>query len=332
MTTSLKKLGLRIQLGHQFGEKCLNPEHCTNDDLIIIDTHGIHEVGIDFCSCGKSDQRHTVQLLCTKLFPAMIKQPKMAATTRVLELFELLGYKSKASTFEFYHTLSWFTENTGISFPRVSYFTSGAFWLRANKSTKFQLILGPLSCLFAYGTWMATFEDAQAHRKRTQSQWHCSNEARRMCCVMSCMSTARQKHDTRMGKWISFMQVSNHLWGFIVKFQWPKCPDIFTPSLLPLMQTFGWSTKMFPVMKQILAWVRGGHISLRTPDTKHISSNMQMTQYQYARPLSKYTIDTDPNFLEKHMFLSQCSKPGWFKTWPMLCSDWNWGDHLLPWH
>ena len=119
-TTSLKKLGLRIQLGHRFGEKCLNPEHCTIDDLIIIDTHGIHEVGIDFCGCGKSDQRHTVQLLRAKLFLVTIKQPKMAATTRVLELFELLGYKSKALAFEFYHTLRRFTDNTGISPPKVS--------------------------------------------------------------------------------------------------------------------------------------------------------------------------------------------------------------------
>ena len=67
-TTSLKKLGLQIQLGHQFGGKCLNPECCTNDDFIIIDMHGIHEVGIDFCSYGKSDQHHIVQLLHAKLF------------------------------------------------------------------------------------------------------------------------------------------------------------------------------------------------------------------------------------------------------------------------
>ena len=119
-TTSLKKLGLWIQLSHRFGEKCLNPEHCTNDDLIIIDTHGIHEVSIDFCGCGKSDQCHTVQLLCAKPFPATIKQPKTAAMTRVLELFELLGYESKALAFEFYHTLSQFTDNTGISPPKVS--------------------------------------------------------------------------------------------------------------------------------------------------------------------------------------------------------------------
>ena len=119
-TTSLKKLGLQIQLSHWFWGKCLNPERCTNDDFIIIDMHGIHKVGIDFCSCGKSDQCHTVQLLRTKLFPATIKQSKTAATTRVLELFELLGYESKASAFEFYHTLSRFTNNTGISPPKVS--------------------------------------------------------------------------------------------------------------------------------------------------------------------------------------------------------------------
>jgi hypothetical protein len=102
------------------GEKCLNPERGINDDFIIIDTHGIHEVGLDFCGCGKSDQRHTIQLLRSKLFPATIKQPKTAATMRVLELFEFLSYESKASAFEFYNKLSRFTDNTGIAPPKVS--------------------------------------------------------------------------------------------------------------------------------------------------------------------------------------------------------------------
>ncbi|KIM37573.1 hypothetical protein M413DRAFT_56267, partial [Hebeloma cylindrosporum] len=120
-TSSLKKLGLRVQLGHRFGERCFNSERCTNDDFVIIDIHGIHEVGIDFCGCGKSDQRHTVQLLRANLFPATVKQPKTAATTRVLELFELLSYESKASAFEFYNTLSRLTDNTGISPPKDRY-------------------------------------------------------------------------------------------------------------------------------------------------------------------------------------------------------------------
>lgn len=125
--TSLKKLGLRIQLGHQFGESCFNLEHCPNDNFIIIDMHGIHEVGIDFCGCGKSDQHHTVQLIQANLFSATIKQPKTAATMRVLELFELLSYKSKASAFEFYHTLSQFTNNTGISPPKASNFINEVY-------------------------------------------------------------------------------------------------------------------------------------------------------------------------------------------------------------
>ena len=88
---------------------------------------------MDFCGCGKSDQCHTVQLLHASLFPATIKQPKMATTMRVLELFELLSYESKASAFEFYHTLSRFTDNTGISPPKASDFINEVY-CQANKS------------------------------------------------------------------------------------------------------------------------------------------------------------------------------------------------------
>jgi len=31
---------------------------------------------------------------------------------------------------------------------------------------------------------------------------------------------------------------------------------------------------------------------------------------------------------EEYMFLSRCGKLGWFKTWPRLRGNWDWGDHL----
>ncbi|KAG2743102.1 hypothetical protein P692DRAFT_201841926 [Suillus brevipes Sb2] len=49
---SLKALGLRIQLGHVTGRQCANPHRAFNDDFVIIDVLGIHEVALDFCGCA----------------------------------------------------------------------------------------------------------------------------------------------------------------------------------------------------------------------------------------------------------------------------------------
>ncbi|KAG2107192.1 uncharacterized protein F5147DRAFT_746009 [Suillus discolor] len=60
---SLKAMGLRIQLGHAIGESCILPRRAFNDDFVLIDANGIHEIGLDFCGCMTS-QTHTKQLLC----------------------------------------------------------------------------------------------------------------------------------------------------------------------------------------------------------------------------------------------------------------------------
>ena len=79
---------------------------------------------------------------------------------------------------------------------------------------------------------------------------------------------------------------------------------IFTPCLFPLTQTSGWNGRMFQAIKRTLAWVRDGHISLRKPGTKHIFSNVWMRPNQYARTLNNVSLDTDLNFVEKHMLPS----------------------------
>lgn len=119
MRSSLKELGLRVQLGHPAGDVCLNPEQCPKDDFYIIHTNGIHEVGLDFCGCGKTDQRHITQLLRARLFPATITSPKTAASMDVLDLFDFLSYESKMSAFEFYYSLERLTDNTGMHVPNV---------------------------------------------------------------------------------------------------------------------------------------------------------------------------------------------------------------------
>jgi hypothetical protein len=56
LKTSLQELGLRRQLNHPLGERCLNPIPCAEDGFSVIDISGLHTIAVDFCGCGKDDQ------------------------------------------------------------------------------------------------------------------------------------------------------------------------------------------------------------------------------------------------------------------------------------
>ncbi|KAG1847185.1 hypothetical protein DFJ58DRAFT_717237 [Suillus subalutaceus] len=98
--TTLKALGVRFQLGHPVGIQCINPKSASNNDFVVLDCNGVHEVGLDFYRC-ESAQPHITQLLCPLHFS-------------VLEYFQMLSFKSKASVWEFYNTIARLTDNTGI--------------------------------------------------------------------------------------------------------------------------------------------------------------------------------------------------------------------------
>jgi len=118
VTVPLKTLGLRVQLGHPTGEHCLLPERAYNDDFTLIDINGIHEVGLDFCGCETAQSR-AKQLLRTAWFPATSTSPRTAATFQILEHYHLLSFESKASCYEFYHSLVRLTDNTGLRARKV---------------------------------------------------------------------------------------------------------------------------------------------------------------------------------------------------------------------
>ncbi|RDX48568.1 hypothetical protein OH76DRAFT_1456274 [Lentinus brumalis] len=109
---TLKSLGLRVQLGHDPGDRCFHPQRAHGDDFVVLDVHGIHEVGLDFCGCPGA-QRHTTQLLRVRWFPATSVDPRTAATFAMLEHFHLLSMQSKLSGWEFYTCLARRTDNTG---------------------------------------------------------------------------------------------------------------------------------------------------------------------------------------------------------------------------
>ncbi|KAI0685039.1 hypothetical protein C8T65DRAFT_712813 [Cerioporus squamosus] len=118
--TMLKSLGLHIQLGHQPGDKCYSPVPAFGDAFVVMDLHGIHEVGLDFCSCVHAAPA-TSQLLRYRLYPATSTDPRTAATFRLLETFHLLSAQSKVSAFEFYSTLARRSDNTGTEPPKDHY-------------------------------------------------------------------------------------------------------------------------------------------------------------------------------------------------------------------
>jgi len=117
--TTLKDVGLRIQLGHRVGERCSNPATAAGDNFVVIDTNGVHEVGLSYCGC-ETAQHRTTQLLRARWYPATPVTPNTAATFNVLEYFHLLTFESKASVFEFLHALMRRTNNISITDVPVS--------------------------------------------------------------------------------------------------------------------------------------------------------------------------------------------------------------------
>ncbi|KAJ7096966.1 hypothetical protein C8R44DRAFT_586248, partial [Mycena epipterygia] len=109
---TLKEMGLRIQLGHWYGpeRRCALPVPASGDDFMIVDTQGVHKVGLDYCGCGTGGLP-TVQLLRARLYPATTTNPKSAATFAVLRRYHLLSFESKCAAYEFYQSLARETNN-----------------------------------------------------------------------------------------------------------------------------------------------------------------------------------------------------------------------------
>ncbi|KAK7027713.1 CxC2 domain-containing protein [Favolaschia claudopus] len=138
---TLKSLGLRIQLGHGRNGTCPGTlakramaegqdENAdqetggeakkTRSDFCIVDSSGIHEVALDFCSCGSAED-HDIQLVRARLYPATTTNPATAATFAVLRDFHLLTLEAKCSAHHFYNKLARKTNNSGTFQPRTRY-------------------------------------------------------------------------------------------------------------------------------------------------------------------------------------------------------------------
>jgi hypothetical protein len=115
--TSLHDLGLRVQLGHAYGQSCPT-RLAANATFRVIHSNGIHRVAVDQCRC------HGVpfnkQLLRIGWWPATPLDPRTAATFEVLKHFHLLNLQGKVTGYSFYQALEYQTDNTGLQPPPVS--------------------------------------------------------------------------------------------------------------------------------------------------------------------------------------------------------------------
>ena len=109
----LQSLNCHIQLGHLIGNHCLLRYPASGDSFVVIDTSGVHKVGLDYCGC-KAGVDEVTQLLRFRLYPATFHSPNTAVTFRCLHHFQLLNFESKCSAYEYFQTLVHESDNTGL--------------------------------------------------------------------------------------------------------------------------------------------------------------------------------------------------------------------------
>ncbi|RDX40788.1 hypothetical protein OH76DRAFT_1365678 [Lentinus brumalis] len=112
--TSLKELGMVIQLGHPDGSKCANPVPAPGD-FCAIDVNGHHSLSLNYCGCEKAGEAGTPyeQLLRRDYFPSTLTDPHTVYTTRLLEHYHIQSLQGKMSMYDYYASLERMTDNTG---------------------------------------------------------------------------------------------------------------------------------------------------------------------------------------------------------------------------
>lgn len=134
--TTLRELGLRIQLGHAPGVRCPTSEN-GHKDFTVIHTNGVHSVSIDFCRCRLVP--HYKHLLRIAWWPATPLYPKTCATMECLRQFHLLNLKANVTTFGYYGALLHMMDNMSLEEIPVSLPFRICYFIYFNNYTQDQL-------------------------------------------------------------------------------------------------------------------------------------------------------------------------------------------------
>lgn len=217
-------------MGHVDGSKCPHPDNAFNNDFTVIDSDGIHEVSLNYCSCPQSPPK-LVQLLRARLFPSTVIDPRTAATFRVLETFQMLTFTSKVSGYEYYRSLARRTDNTGISLPPVSIF----FFLPAHCGTILCLCPGSVSFISPDCERMAPCPVTEDDGPRIRCYWCERYKRGAMCSPVSSMSYPRCQFACRLEGAPNFPAVS---WDIFTQINLIAVLGGYILCSLGLMQTF----------------------------------------------------------------------------------------------
>ncbi|KAJ7631946.1 hypothetical protein DFH06DRAFT_1337469 [Mycena polygramma] len=112
---TLKKMGLRIQLGHRIGEVCETPI-AGHKHFTVLHSNSIHKVAVDFCGCRDAAivGSRRQQLLRRRLYPATAKEPQTCSSLVAVETFHILTLEGKVTTYDYYSGLEKLSDNTGL--------------------------------------------------------------------------------------------------------------------------------------------------------------------------------------------------------------------------
>ncbi|KAF9470104.1 hypothetical protein BDN70DRAFT_821745, partial [Pholiota conissans] len=118
VSTSLKDIGLKIQLNHS-SMFCENPVP-GHVNMLVLHTNGLHSIAVQYCGCSRAIPHH-IQLLRQRLYPASQLAVKTCATFELLHLLHKMSLATKASVYDFYRCLEWLTDGTGIKPQKSRY-------------------------------------------------------------------------------------------------------------------------------------------------------------------------------------------------------------------
>ncbi|KAJ7467367.1 hypothetical protein B0H11DRAFT_2239348 [Mycena galericulata] len=81
---TLKTAGLRIQLGHPLYDFCTN--RIPDNDFVILDADGLHEVALDYCGCSDPIRSRGAQLRDAQFFPSGDTAPRTAVAFKMAQM------------------------------------------------------------------------------------------------------------------------------------------------------------------------------------------------------------------------------------------------------
>lgn len=116
--TTLRTLGLVVQLGHPAFEPCSRPVPA-NTLMAVVHMNGIHSVNIKYCGCTSQAVSHRQQLMRYRLYPATVRKPKTCITFTAMEALHIQNVQSKCGIYDMYTSLERLTDNTGLVPVRV---------------------------------------------------------------------------------------------------------------------------------------------------------------------------------------------------------------------